>query len=273
MEPVKRDRKTSIGTFTNRVAAQVVRITIPRRIPDGVYVWTEVKGTGHVFITCHKNDNVILYSYGRYDDAYIVTLGTMGEGVLIRYTGEKAQDYIKNELYRLDCNVYRIADASVDKVIAIFDKEWQSSIEKPDGKNVKSDIKNYGRVIDNYDLTGNNCTTKTSDVLKKSGSKLFNSKLWIIEYQEHFTIPSSLQEFLEEQSKTNKNVIKYTDIMKEKFPNDSNIKQIEKTGSSGATSGSSGDSSGSISNSSSMNDVSSGKSPASSGGSYGSSKN
>ena len=135
-------------------------------LPSGVFVWTETVGTGHTFLTIHKDNIVTLFTYGRYDDAYMISLGTMGEGVLIKYPDKFALEYMKKELYRMNCKVHQIKDVTEDKALEIFDGLWNSSTEVPDGEDTSEDVKTYGRVIDNYDLTGNNCTTKTCEVLK-----------------------------------------------------------------------------------------------------------
>ena len=247
-------------------------------LPSGVFVWTETVGTGHTFLTIHKDNIVTLFSYGRYDDAYMISLGTMGEGVLIKYPDKFALEYMKKELYRMNCKVHQIKDVTEDKALEIFDGLWNSSTEVPDGEDTSEDVKTYGRVIDNYDLTGNNCTTKTCEVLKKAGTGIFNFGSYIgnyklYSYQEFFTIPSSFQNFLNERMKVNTNIVESTQLMKTTFENILNITQIGGAGSSGGTSGSSGDSSGGAANSSSTEQTSSGSSPASSGGSYGSSSN
>ncbi len=245
---------------------------------QGVCIWVETKGTGHTFLTVHNKDDLILYTYGRYDDAYLVTAGLMGEGVLIRYTGTQATTYIKKELYRLSCQAYLISDVSKEKVKQIFDQIWNSSSEHPDGKGVAEDIKKFGRVIDHYDLSGNNCTTKVIDVLIKAGTKIFNTNVSIFNYnlytyKEDFTIPSSLKKFLDEKSYRDNRVTNVTDRMKSYFPNSAKINNLKKVGSLGESSGSLGNSSGSSANSSSSEQMSSGSSPASSAGSVGSSIN
>ncbi|MCT6870194.1 MAG: hypothetical protein M3Z80_09645, partial [Apibacter sp.] len=152
------------------------------------------------------------------------------------------------------------------------------STEKPDNKSTSDSVKEYGRVIDDYDLTGNNCTTKTCDALKEAGTNIFNFDAYLFNkkmysYKEYFTIPSSLNDFLNEQKETNSDIVVSTEIMKSTYENIQSIETLDKTGSSGETSGSSGDASGSSANSSNSETISSGSSPASSGGIYGSSSN
>lgn len=33
---------------------------------NGVYIWTETTSAGHVFVSVHENNNIFLYTYGRY---------------------------------------------------------------------------------------------------------------------------------------------------------------------------------------------------------------
>lgn len=247
-------------------------------LPTGVYVWTETVGTGHTFLTIHKDNAITLFTYGRYDDAYMISLGTVGEGVLIKYSNMLAIDYMKKELYRMNCKVHQIKDVTEDRVYEIFDELWNSSTETPDDDDTDPNIKAYGRVIDNYDLTGNNCTTKTCEVLKSAGTGIFNFDSYfrnyrLYSYEEYFTIPSSFQNFLNERMIFNTNIVESTELMKNTFENISSITQIGGAGSSGNTSGSSGNTSGGSANSSSTEQTSSGSSPNSSGGSYGSSSN
>lgn len=77
-------------------------------------------------------------------------------------------------------------------------------------------------MIDKHDVSGNNCTTVTCKVLKEAGSNIFNfdSLLFgkkIYSYEEDFTIPISLQNFLEEQKEANKNISDATELMKKHF--------------------------------------------------------
>ena len=66
---------------------------------EGVFVWTETHGSGHSFITIHKNNQVSLYSYGRYGTPGPLTL--TGDGIMLYMTGEDAGKYIRYELYRI----------------------------------------------------------------------------------------------------------------------------------------------------------------------------
>ncbi len=238
----------------------------------GTFLWTETKGTGHTFLSVHNQNEIILFTYGRYDDADWIPI--TGEGVLIRFTNTLAIEYMHKELFRLNAKAFKICDVKGAKVAKIYTKIWNSSKELPDSGKEKTD--KYGRVIDKYDLTGNNCTTESIEILEKAGTQIFKQhwiKLFgteIGEYNEDFVIPSSLENYLlEEEGDTIKN---YTEQFRTVFSTDA-FSELKSAGLMNESSGFSGDSSGSSANSSSMENTSSGSSPASSGGSVGSSSN
>ncbi|MGC3979157.1 MAG: RHS repeat-associated core domain-containing protein [Paludibacteraceae bacterium] len=228
-----------------------------------VYLATETKGTGHTFLVVKKGNNIIVYTYGRYQGGKWYTAGTTGPGVLVRYSGEKAKDYIRTELYRMNAKFFRVKDANDDKTKANLENQYNSSSETPTSDS--RDINSNGRVIDTYSLFGNNCTTKSCDAVKDGGSNIFDVDGVLYDYDEDFTIPSSLQEFLQNASNTGNNVVDETDIMKTLFPNVANKKVLRSAGSSGTSSGSSGDSSGSSANSSSVRATTSGNGSGSNG--------
>lgn len=73
----------------------------------------------------------------------MISLGTMGEGVLIKYPDKFALEYMKKELYRMNCKVHQIKDVTEDKVLEIFDGLWNSNTEVPDGEDTSDDVKTY----------------------------------------------------------------------------------------------------------------------------------
>lgn len=229
-------------------------IIIPA-VPNGVFLWIETKGTGHVFVSVQYNDMVYIYTYGRYDDGK----GPYGEGVLIKYTNTEAQEYIKTELHRLNASVFEIKDIHPIIVIGVFNAIWSRSTEIPNSQETSDKIKTHGRVVDNYNLLSNNCTTVSCKALKKSGTKIFNRKgIAGIEYTEDFTIPNSLDRYLKEIDSDNPHVEDVRSLMMAIYPKDSQIPMKGSGGSIGSASGVSGQSSGSSANSSSMEEISSG---------------
>lgn len=67
-------------------------------------------------------------------------------------------------------SVFVVTDVADEKVANILDEKFNMSTTMPD--NPKSDYYNSSsaRIIDEYKLTSNNCTTMVYDVLNKSGS-------------------------------------------------------------------------------------------------------
>ena len=237
--------------------------------PNGkdVYMFTETKGTGHTFIVVIDNKGTTVYTYGRYQGGHWYSVGTTGPGVLVKYNGEKAAEYINTELHRMKAEAFLIKDASDAKVRKYFDDQYSASNTIPTSDN--KDINRNGKVVDTYSLFGNNCTTKSCDAVKYSGSKIFDVDGLIFDYDEDFTIPSSLQDYLKDISKTNNKVANRTKEMKNIYSNTSNKKNLKSAGSSGTSSGIAGSSAGSSANSSSTRSSSSGNGS----GSFGSGSN
>ncbi|MBN6078008.1 hypothetical protein HYE59_10865 [Aggregatibacter actinomycetemcomitans] len=202
------DKKTSIGSFSLDSNA-TIDIKISRNIPDGVYIWIELEELGHVFWSVHQNKNVTAYTYGRYYD--VDKGGFTGDGVLIKYTGSLAMEYIKRKLYPKSniSMVYKIEDADPQKVIEASDKLWFSSDERPDRTDKNKSLKIYGRVIDDYNLFLRNCVTTTINVLESAGSTIFK---WDFEIDP--ITPHGLFIQLSEKSFMRKKVADYTETMK-----------------------------------------------------------
>ena len=230
-----------------------------------VYIFTETKGTDHTFVAIADSKGITVYTYGRYGDG----LGPVGEGVLVRYNGDKAKNYIKSELYRMEAKAFQIKDASDSKVRNYFDSKYNVSSTRPDTN--KPNIKKYGKVIDEYNLFNNNCTTMSSDAIKAGGSTVFDAKGIFSNYDEDFVIPSSLQKYLEKSSKDNKNVNDATDRLKTYYSQAKKIERINGVGSSGSSSEAMGSSSGSSANTSSSDTSSSGSGSGAFGSSFNSS--
>lgn len=129
---------------------------------------------GHVFLSVGSGNDVIAYSYGRYGEldknkGFLNSLNRKGEGILYRYVGNNAVNYIRKNL--LDNNAYAFEIKDVDEYavrwwfdILYYSKGRQSSSDK------LKEVTN-AKAIDSYDLFNNNCTTKTIDALRAGGSK------------------------------------------------------------------------------------------------------
>lgn len=201
---------------------------------EGVFVWTETHGSGHSFITIHKNNQVSLYSYGRYGTPGPLTL--TGDGIMLYMIGEDAGKYIRYELYRITARVFKITDADIHKTENYFQRLWKAGVipKLPAGAGDLT-IKN-GRSIDIYDVTGNNCTTHIVKGLKQSGTKIFEETYtpirtqYPIEREEAFTVPVSLQNYLDSKKHNLKkrDVIEVTGEFMSQYPNHENLKPSEK---------------------------------------------
>lgn len=92
---------------------------------NGVYIWTETKNAGHAFVSVHENNNVYLYTYGRYCRTH--RGGFTGDGVLNFLQDEDARIYYRSELYEMGARVFHIDDADPVKTRAFFGDLWNSS--------------------------------------------------------------------------------------------------------------------------------------------------
>ncbi len=154
--------------------------------PDGETprIYTEKTGLfGHAFITVGEGKNTIVYTYGRYlggnkEKSKSNSIDRYGRGVLIKLTGKEAQRYIKHQLKDNKANVYKINDASDDKVQEHFDKIFSGGrkLTSEEAKEYNKKTNKFGtsddaRVIDTYDLLNNSCVTKTIEGAKASGTQ------------------------------------------------------------------------------------------------------
>jgi len=78
--------------------------------------------------------------------------------------GEEALNYITNEVKNKGASIYEVKNGSDEKVDAHFQEMFNSSDQKPsEGKYSNTD---NAKVIDQYNLLDNNCTTKTTEAVK-----------------------------------------------------------------------------------------------------------
>ena len=129
---------------------------------------------GHVFLSVGSGDNIIAYSYGRYGElgknkGSLNSLNRRGEGVLYRYVGDDATNYIRKNLFNYNAYAFEINGVDESDVRWWFDILYYSKGERSSSDKLK-DVTN-AKVIDLYDLLSNNCTTKTIDALRAGGSK------------------------------------------------------------------------------------------------------
>ncbi|MDR2265779.1 MAG: PAAR domain-containing protein [Enterobacter asburiae] len=202
---------------------------------NGVYIWTETKNAGHAFVSVHENNNVYLYTYGRYGRTNRV--GFTGDGILNFLQDEDARVYYRSELYEMGAHVFRINDADPMKTRAFFEGLWNSSKPSFQTSNMKATTRRRGRTIDGYDVTGRNCTTHSVEGIKFAGSRVFEhgytstTTQLPIDAEEDFTIPVSLQRFLITKGgdMSSMLVVEMTSTFKEQFPNSGNLQPFQET--------------------------------------------
>ena len=198
---------------------------------NGVYIWTEITGTGHAFVSVHENNQIYLYTYGRYGRTG-GPLGSVGDGILDVMTAEDARTYYRYELYSHNARVFSINDAGIKKTRKYFEKLWFEG-KKP----IKTDREitaRTGRTIDKYDVTGSNCTTHSVKGIEAAGSNVFSvtqktlSQL-PLDATEDFAIPVSLQRYLVSKSHdlSSMQVLEVTDEFKKQYPNIEKIQPVE----------------------------------------------
>lgn len=202
---------------------------------NGVYLWTETKGAGHAFVSVHENNNVYLYTYGRYGRTG--PGGITGDGILNFLIGEDARKYYSTELYRMGARAFRIDDADPELTRRFFEDLWNSSHSAIPTADMPDTTRRRGHTIDEYDVTGSNCTTHSVAGIKYSGSKIFENGYTSmttqlpIEAEEDFTIPVSLQRYLVTKGSeiSSMIVVEMTNTFKEQYPNRDNLQQLHES--------------------------------------------
>ena len=192
---------------------------------NGVYIWTETTDAGHAFVSVHQNNSIYVYTYGRFGRRGPANF--TGDGILNFFTGEDARSYYREELYKVNARVFKIDDASVAETRSLFENLWNSGAKPIPTEKMGERTKLRGRVIDVYDLTGSNCTTHTVQVIRKSGSNVFETSYTStttqlpIESEEDFAVPLSLQNYLirKSSSLSSMQVTEVTNEFKQQYPN------------------------------------------------------
>jgi hypothetical protein len=192
---------------------------------NGVYIWTEITDAGHAFVSVHENNSIYVYTYGRFGRRGPANF--TGDGILNFFTGDDAHSYYREELYKVNARVFKIDDASIVETRSLFENLWNSGAKPIPTEKMGERTKRRGRVIDVYDLTGSNCTTHTVQVIRKSGSNIFETSYTStttqlpIEGVEDFAVPLSLQNYLMRKSSSlnSMQVTEVTNEFKEQYPN------------------------------------------------------
>jgi hypothetical protein len=189
-----------------------------------VVVYTESGVIGHTFVSVGSGNNLTVYTYWRYDNvagsgkdnkSSLRSLESSGGGVLIRLKGDDARSFINNEMNRYDAKAFEIKNADGGKVKAYFDGQFNSTDKKPSQGSFKDS--ESARVIDTYNLSGNNCTTKSCEAVRAGGFGVERTGMMAHEApieNKQIVSPSGLEGYLEDRSHNNGNIREVTSEVK-----------------------------------------------------------
>ena len=128
-------------------------------------IYIETNGLGHTFVTIGEGRNTIVYTYGRYgalgsSGSILHQFTPTGEGVLVRKTGKQAREYLNEFSKKRNISIYTIEKGSDKDIASFFDEIWGSGTKT---KSTTKKIKNNpdAKVVDEYSIFTNNCTTKS----------------------------------------------------------------------------------------------------------------
>ncbi|MFJ5332423.1 hypothetical protein [Pectobacterium versatile] len=193
-------------------------------LENGVFIWTEIKGTGHAFVSVHEDNNASVFTYGRFGRRSGVA-GAVGDGILNFFQFEDARTYYREELYQTEAKVFLITDADPAIARMYFEKLWCSGGKAKETPSMRDRTKRNGHTIDQYDVTGVNCTTHATKGVKIAGSQVFEGGYTThtqirIDYEEDFAVPVSLQRYLERKSaESSMLVVDMTSEFRKQYPN------------------------------------------------------
>ncbi len=124
---------------------------------------------GHTFLSIGEGKNLTVYTYGRWagtdqsSGGFHSSLGD-GPGVMIKLTGQDAQDEIDKYVNKYGAKAYELKKANEYKVKKSIEKEFNKTSQTPKKGKYKNDYRAH--VIDQYDLFNNNCTTKSINAVE-----------------------------------------------------------------------------------------------------------
>ena len=188
-------------------------------------IYIETNGLGHSFVTIGEGGNTVVYTYGRY--GALGSLGSVshgytpnGEGVLIRKTGKEAIQYLNEEQKKGNLSIYTLENSNEQNVASFYDNKWKKgTAPTASSKSTKNDPN--ARVINEYNLFNNNCTTTTIESVNyKLKIPIVPSSLTFNVYEEGFSYedqrriftPVDLKKQLEKLSRENpKSIFKIDD--------------------------------------------------------------
>ncbi|MGR6770070.1 hypothetical protein ACU36R_00235 [Pectobacterium brasiliense] len=202
-------------------------------LENGVFIWTETKGTGHAFVSVHEGNSASVFTYGRFGRRSGVA-GAVGDGILNFLQFEDARTYYREELYQTEAKVFLITDANPAIARLYFEKLWHSGGKVKETIKMGESTKRNGRTVDQYDVTGVNCTTHATKGVKIAGSQIFEGGYTThsqirINYEEDFAVPVSLQRYLERKSgESSMLVVDMTSEFRNQYPNTDNYTPISE---------------------------------------------
>ena len=147
---------------------------------DSIRVYTETTsnhGLGHAWISAGEGENMVVYTYGRYDGTNKGADGSSnsvadGPGVLVRLTGEAAQLYNNGKTSKTEVSIFTVTDISDDKLVTVMDEKFNSAMQLPDYPTSEYKNNPAAHIIDEYNILRNNCATTVSNALNSAGSNV-----------------------------------------------------------------------------------------------------
>ena len=141
---------------------------------DSVRVYIETVGLGHTWISAGEGDEMVVYTYGRYDHTYKGNALSDGPGVLVRLSGDKAREFNDYKQSEGKMSIFTLTDVKDNDIMNIANELFDSSGQLPSERSKRYANDTDAHIIDEYSLLNNNCTTFVSDLIKMSGSKVLN---------------------------------------------------------------------------------------------------
>ncbi|WP_233961755.1 hypothetical protein, partial [Pectobacterium versatile] len=130
--------------------------------------------------------------------------------------------------------VFLITDAAPAIARMYFEKLWRSGGKAKETPSMRDRTKRNGHTIDQYDVTGVNCTTHATKGVKIAGSQVFEGGYTThtqirIDYEEDFAVPVSLQRYLERKSaESSMLAVDMTNEFRQQYPNTDNYTPISE---------------------------------------------
>ncbi|MBW5898143.1 hypothetical protein IM881_16790 [Pectobacterium brasiliense] len=182
----------------------------------------------------HEGNSASVFTYGRFGRRSGAG-GTVGDGILNFLRFEDARTYYREELYKMEAKAFIITDADPTIARMYFERLWHSGSKAKETPDMGDDTKRDGHTIDQYDVTGVNCTTHTTKGVKIAGSQIFEGGYTThsqmrIDYEEDFAVPVSLQRYLERKSaESSMLVVDMTNEFRKQYPNINGFNPLDES--------------------------------------------